>query len=117
MLLSAATVIISKGGPSTATAAPRPGGGGKPTKDEEKATKKEALRLEWVKWKDICSEDTARGGPPIPANVDQVDRAKKAFSDFEKDWKGDHQDKGKIMVETAAAFFKADSAVKKCEER
>ena len=114
MLLSAAAVIISNGGPSTAIAAPRPDGGGKPPKDEEKATKKEALRLEWVKWKDICSEDTARGGLPIPVNVEQVDRAKKAFNDFEKYWKGDHLDKGKKLVDTAAAFFKADSAVKKC---
>ena len=78
---------------------------------------KEALRLEWVKLKDICSEDIARGGLPIPANVDQVDRAKKAFNDFEQNWKGDHQDKGKKMVDTAAAFFEADNAVKSCEER
>ena len=60
---------------------------------------------------------TPRGGGGIAANVDQADRAKKAYDDFIKEGKEVHQDKGKRMVDAAAAFFKADSAVKKCEER
>ena len=79
-------------------------GGGKVTKDEENSNKKEALRAEWYKWKTIHSEDTAHGAPADEVHLDHLERAKRAFIAFDKEWKSDDKDKGETMVAAAEAF-------------
>lgn len=44
-------------------------------------------------------------------------RAKRAFDDFDKEWKSSDKDKGKAMVGAAEAFFKANEEVEACRIR
>ena len=57
------------------------------------------------------------GGSSSTYNIDQEWKTKKAYEDFVKEGKAAPADNGKLLVSTAAAYFKADDAVKRCEER
>ena len=91
---------------------------GKLSKDEEWIAKRDALKVEWFKWKSIHAEDIAKGDPPVDDHLDNLDRTKRAYVSFCKTgWKTVDTDQGKNMVEAAEAFFKANEEVELCMAR
>ena len=70
---------------------------------------KNARPSELYKWKLIHAEDVAGGAKPNEIHLDNLEKAKRAFDEFDK--------KGKAMVEAAEAFFKANEDAEACRHR